>query len=112
MNTSLKNAVIISVACLLGLVGGGARADETRALCQGGYNVMLMTPGECQYYLDKLDVAEKRADRVALQTLQEWHTELLIERAQYCPCQTSAAPMRRLDTLNVSALQSSRSARN
>lgn len=113
MNTNLKNAALALLGCMVWMMGSGARADEAgHALCQGGYSEMLMTPGECQYYLENLSAAERRADKVAVLNLNEWHTALLIERSQLCPCQASAAPMRRLDAIKVSALQPSRLARN
>lgn len=113
MNTNLKNAALALLGCMVWMVGSGARADEAgHALCQGGYSEMLMTPGECQYYLENLSAAERRADKMAVLSLNEWHTALLIERAQLCPCQASAAPMRRLDAIKVSALQLSRVVRN
>lgn len=67
------------------VVGTGALAQDTAA-CRGGYRIMLMTPTECQAYLKQLEVARARADRMAELELEEWHTELLLQRAEACPC--------------------------
>jgi len=48
--------------------------------------MMLMTPAECQAYLQQLKEVRARSDRLAELELQEWHTSLLIERAEACPC--------------------------
>jgi hypothetical protein len=54
--------------------------------CRGGYSIMLMTKVECQTYLNDLKDVRARADSVAELELREWHTELLIKRAETCPC--------------------------
>ena len=48
--------------------------------------MMLMTPSECKNYLKQLQEVRTRADSLAELDLQEWHTALLIERSQACPC--------------------------
>ena len=57
-------------------------------------NVLQMTPGECRGYLRELKAAQARADHMAVLDLQEWHTELLIERSRACSCQLKPATMR------------------
>lgn len=81
------------VRSAMGLLGGIAllathavRADSDLEVCQGGYRILLMTSGECRAYLDEVRAAQARADYAAVLDLQEWHTELLIERSQTCPC--------------------------
>jgi len=54
--------------------------------CRGGYPIMLMTPKECSTYLKQLADVQARSDRLAELDLREWHTALLIERAEACPC--------------------------
>ena len=73
------------LGCLLALGASGALAKDSDD-CRGGYRMMLMTPAECQAYLQQLKEVRARSDRLAELELQEWHTSLLIERAQACPC--------------------------
>ena len=79
----------------LGMLGCLAMTGASNALaqdpddCRGGYRMMLMTPAECQAYLQQLEAARARSDRLAELELQEWHTSLLIERAEVCPCLAS-----------------------
>ncbi|MBI1284759.1 MAG: hypothetical protein GC183_10535 [Thiobacillus sp.] len=77
---------------LLGALAGasvtasaGALAEDLET-CRGGYGMMLMTPSECKIYLKRLQEVRTRADSLAELELQEWHTALLIERSQACPC--------------------------
>lgn len=90
---------IIATALLGGtalLVGGHAHADDDLEACRAGYKVLLMTQGECRGFLRELRAAQARADVAAVLDLQEWHTELLIERSQACPCRPEHAAMRRV----------------
>lgn len=68
--------------------GGSAVAEKgvDADTCRGGYRVMLMTPTECKAYLKLLGEVRARADRMAELELREWHTDLLIRRAEACPC--------------------------
>lgn len=59
---------------------------QDAATCRGGYPMLLMTPAECQSYLKQLKEVRARSDRMAELELQEWHTALLIQRAEACPC--------------------------
>ena len=43
--------------------------------------------------LKDIRTAQARADQMAVLDLQEWHTELLIERSQACPCRPEPAIM-------------------
>ena len=85
---------LIGFAALI--AGGNVYAGDDLEICQAGYKELLMTPGECRGYLTKLRAAQARADHLAVLDLQEWHTELLIERSQACPCQTKPAVMYRV----------------
>jgi hypothetical protein len=89
MQTTMKpiqRLISISVlACASLTAGTGALAADLES-CRGGYGMMLMTPSECKTYLDHLQEVRARADRLAELELQEWHTALLIERSQACPC--------------------------
>jgi hypothetical protein len=82
----------ISRIVALGMLGCLAMTGASNALaqgqddCRGGYRMMLMTPAECQAYLQQLQEVRARSDRLAELELQEWHTQLLIERAEACPC--------------------------
>lgn len=76
---------ISALACASLTAGSGALAADLES-CRGGYGMMLMTPSECKTYLDHLQEVRARADRLAELELQEWHTTLLIERSQACPC--------------------------
>jgi len=83
---------IIAIAAL----GGAALTTGTPALaldreeCRGGYRIMLMTETECNAYLQQLKDVRARSDRLAELDLQEWHTSLLIQRAEACPCRAGA----------------------
>ncbi len=85
-----KFATGFFVAVLILLSAHSARADNDIETCQAGYNVLLMTAGECRAWLGDLRAAQARADYAAMLDLQEWHTELLIERSQSCPCRPVA----------------------
>ena len=54
--------------------------------CRGGYREMLMTAGECHAFLKQLEAVQASGDQLAELELREWHTALLIERAEACPC--------------------------
>jgi hypothetical protein len=79
---------IISIAALAcaSLTAGTAALAENMEACRGGYRMMLMTPSECKTYLNQLQAVRTRSDSMAELELQEWHTALLIERSQACPC--------------------------
>jgi hypothetical protein len=76
---------ISALACASLAAGSGALAEDLES-CRGGYGMMLMTPSECKVYLKQLQEVRTRADSLAELELQEWHTALLIERSQACPC--------------------------
>jgi len=73
------------LGCLATTVASSALAKEPDE-CRGGYRMMLMTPAECQAYLQQLQEVRARSDRLAELELKEWHTSLLIERSEACPC--------------------------
>ncbi|MGK2953527.1 MAG: hypothetical protein ACSLEZ_14250 [Thiobacillus sp.] len=77
---------IVTLGCAAMTAGTSAQAEDT-ATCRGGYSMLLMTPEECQRYLDQLKEVRARSDRMAELELQEWHTALLIQRAEACLCQ-------------------------
>jgi hypothetical protein len=74
-----------ALACASMTASAGALAEDLET-CRGGYGMMLMTPSECKTYLKQLQEVRTRADSLAELELQEWHTALLIERSQACPC--------------------------
>jgi hypothetical protein len=69
---------------------GSVRADSLEA-CRGGYPQLLMTAAECRGYLAQLAALRARGDRSGELELLEWHTALLIQRAEACPCQQGRA---------------------
>ena len=79
---------IIAIGALgcAALTAGSSALAQDMETCRGGYRMMLMTPSECKAYLNQLQEARARADRLAELDLQEWHTSLLIQRAEACPC--------------------------
>jgi hypothetical protein len=84
--TAIQRIIAISaLACASLTAGSGALAEDLES-CRGGYGMMLMTPSECKIYLKQLQEVRTRADSLAELELQEWHTALLIERSQACPC--------------------------
>jgi hypothetical protein len=87
----IANTLIGGVALF---AGHNVYAVTDLEVCKGGYQVMLMTPGECRGYVNQLRAAQARADHMAALDLQEWHTELLIERSQACPCRPVPAIMK------------------
>jgi hypothetical protein len=78
------------------LAEGNVHAATDIEVCKAGYKIMLMTPGECRGYLKEFRAARSSADHMAVLGLQEWHTALLIERSQACPCQFKPTMMRSL----------------
>lgn len=83
---SIHRLITVSaLACASLTAGSGALAEDLES-CRGGYGMMLMTPSECKTYLKQLRAVRARADSLAELELQEWHTELLIQRSQACPC--------------------------
>jgi hypothetical protein len=77
---------IVTLGCAALTAGTSAQAEDT-ATCRGGYRMLLMTPAECQSYLKQLKEVRARSDRMAELELQEWHTTLLLQRAESCLCQ-------------------------
>jgi len=83
---SIHRIIIVgALACASLTAGTGALAEDLES-CRGGYGMMLMTPSECKTYLNQLQYVRARSDSLAELELQEWHTALLIERSQACPC--------------------------
>lgn len=76
------------LGCMVTTAASNALAQDSDD-CRGGYRMMLMTPAECQAYLQQLKEVRARSDRLAELELQEWHTALLIERAEACPCRAA-----------------------
>jgi hypothetical protein len=74
------------LGCVVLIAGSSALAEDGDA-CRGGYPILLMTPAECQTYLKQLGEVRARSDHLAELELREWHTALLIQRAEACPCQ-------------------------
>jgi len=93
------------LGCAALVAGGNVHAGDDLEICQGGYKALLMTPGECRGYLNKLRAAQAKGDHLAVLDLQEWHTELLIERSQACPCETGPAVMHRVGMMGNSRPQ-------
>lgn len=89
----IHRAVTIGILGCLALAAGSSALAEDGDACRGGYPILLMTPAECQTYLKQLDEARASADRLAELDLLEWHTALLIQRAQACPCQQGKPPV-------------------
>jgi len=81
----IQRIIATSALACASLTAGSALSADMES-CRGGYGMMLMTPSECKIYLDHLQEVRARADRLAELELQEWHTALLIERSQACPC--------------------------
>lgn len=93
MKISLRMIASALVGSTVLLAGGNVHAATDLEECKAGYKMMLMTPGECRGFLRELRSAQARADHLAVLDLQEWHTELLIERSQACPCRSKPAIM-------------------
>jgi hypothetical protein len=83
----IHRAVSIGILGCLALAAGRSALAEEGDTCRGGYPILLMTPAECQTYLKQLGEVRARSDRLAELELLEWHTALLIQRAEACPCQ-------------------------
>ncbi len=94
MKASQRRFVMGLLGCMALFSTHSVRADSDQDACRGGYKVLLMTPGECRTYLHDLRAARARADYAAALDLQEWHTELLIERSQSCPCRSDDIAIR------------------
>jgi hypothetical protein len=105
MKASLKMIATGLLGCAALLAGSSAYADNDIEACKAGYKVLLMTPGECRGYLRELRAAQARADHMAVLDLQEWHTELLIERSQACPCRQESDAMRNARVIGPSQSQ-------
>ncbi len=92
MMKQMSRSIALSVLGCAGLFSGAsAQADDVEA-CRGGYSIMLMTPAECRTYLKQLKDVHARADKTAELELREWHTQLLIQRAETCPCLQGQEP--------------------
>ncbi len=94
MNTNQRKVMAGWLGWAALLVSPLASADDDLDICRAGYKSLLMTPVECRAYLKELRAAQSRGDHMAVLDLQEWHTSLLIERSQACPCWTKPAAMR------------------
>ena len=93
MKTSQQMIASGLLGCAALLAVGHVYAEDDLDLCRGGYKMLLMTPGECKGYLREIRAAQAREDFAAVLDLQGWHTELLIERSQACPCRSKPAAM-------------------
>jgi hypothetical protein len=82
----IRRIVALGMLGCLATLGASSALAQDSDDCRGGYRMMLMTPAECQAYLKQLKEVRARSDRLAELELQEWHTSLLIERAEACPC--------------------------
>jgi hypothetical protein len=78
--------IAIGVLGCSALTAGSSALAQDMDACRGGYQMMLMTPSECKTYLNQLQEVRARSDSMAELELQEWHTALLIQRAEACPC--------------------------
>ncbi len=96
MKASQKKFAAAVLGCAALFTGGSGYAGDDLDTCRAGYRTLLMTPGECRGYLQELGAAQARSDQLAVLDLQEWHTELLIERSQACPCELKPAAMARV----------------
>jgi hypothetical protein len=83
----IHRAVTTGILGCVALIAGSSALAEDGDACRGGYPILLMTPAECQTYLKQLDEARARSDHLAELDLLHWHTSLLIQRAEACPCQ-------------------------
>lgn len=102
MKASQKKFAAAVLGCTVLFAGGSAYAGDDLDTCRAGYSTLLMTPGECRAYLQELRAAQARSDQLAVLDLQEWHTELLIERSQTCPCLLKPAELTHLRTKTAS----------
>lgn len=85
----IRRIVVLGTLGCLAALGASSVLAQDPDDCRGGYRMMLMTPAECQAYLQQLKEVRTRSDRLAELELQEWHTSLLIERAEACPCRAA-----------------------
>lgn len=104
MKVSQRMIATALLGCAALFAGSGVQAEDDLDICRAGYKVLLMTPGECNGYLSELRAAQARADSMAVLDLQEWHTRLLIERAQACPCELEPGVMRTVRAASNSQL--------
>lgn len=88
----MSRIIALGVLACVGLFSGASAQAEDVEACRGGYTIMLMTPAECRIYLKQLKDVHARADKTAELELREWHTELLIQRAETCPCLQGQEP--------------------
>ena len=104
MKVNKKVSLVGLLLALTGLAAPlSAQAGADVETCQAGYRELLMTAGECRAYLRDLRAAEARADLSAMLDLQEWHAELLIERARRCPCHAARADVQPLSRAAVAS---------
>ncbi|MCA1977751.1 MAG: hypothetical protein LDL19_00800 [Thiobacillus sp.] len=103
MKASQYKFAVSLFGCMALLVAHSSRADSDLENCKAGYQVLLMTPGECRTYLNDLRAAQALADYGKVLELQEWHAELLIERSQACPCRPNKADMRQVHAADTPA---------
>ncbi len=90
MRSTRRFVVLAALATASLGASGSVRADSLEA-CRGGYAQLLMTAAECRGYLAQLAALRARGDRLGELELREWHTALLIQRAEACPCQKGRA---------------------
>lgn len=91
------------LGCIAMFAMGNVAASDDYDKCRAGYKTLLMTPGECKMYLKQLRAAQARSDHMAVLDLQEWHTQLLIERSQACPCHNKPASMRSISNMRMTS---------
>ena len=96
MRTNPRKVATSLLGCTALFAVGFASANDDLDVCRAGYKELLMTPGECRGFLRELRAAQARADHMTALDLQEWHTQLLYERSQACPCRSKPATMRRV----------------
>jgi hypothetical protein len=83
-----NSSTLLTMIAMAGLLfgnwakAGGLDTDE----CRGGYNLLLVTEGECKAYLDQRHLLEQRKDVEALKNLEADYAILLKERSEVCPC--------------------------
>ena len=100
------NSIVIKhglLGCIAMFAVGNVSANDDLNTCKAGYKTLLMTQGECKLYLKQLRAAQAKSDHLAVLDLQEWHTQLLIERSQACPCQNRPANMRSLSNMRMTS---------
>jgi hypothetical protein len=85
LKTLTQSVAMAVLGCAALALSAPALADDTDE-CRGGYRMLLMTPAECGAFLKQLEAVRASGDALGELELREWHTALLIERAEACPC--------------------------